>query len=77
MTGVEQLILEHMHPGFKAKYLARDEDDSLWVFETKPIKGANTWSSDVFHPPESLNLFSHLFRFVQWEDKDPYRIEVK
>ena len=75
MKGIELIILENLCPDFDAKYIARDEDDSLWVFNVRPVKGANTWSSDYFHPPESLNMFQHLFQFIQWEDKEPWKIE--
>lgn len=74
MNSTERLIIENINPDFKAGYIARDADGSLWVFETKPVKGSATWSSDILHPPESLCLFQHLFDFIKWEDKEAWKM---
>lgn len=54
----------------KYKYIARDEDGELWLFENRPFKNGRSWYVlDGFG--ESFNLYKHLFQMVKWEDEEP------
>lgn len=67
----ERIVLQMLDKKFK--YLARDKNDNLYVFEEKPKKGRLCWYySDEFY---SLSAFNHHFQFVQWEDSEPWLIK--
>lgn len=68
-------LLDYTNPEFQLRYIARDEDGSLWAYDVKPVKGQHTWGSDILHPPESLYLFEHHFPYIKWEDREPYKVE--
>ena len=63
----------------KYKWIARDDDEMLVVFERKPHKakwGCSQWacgegSSIMVY----MEIFSNLFQFIKWEDEEPYLIE--
>ena len=71
-TEDEKAILKNLPK--KWKYIARDEDSSLWIFDDyKPYKAKTSpkWLGNIGEP---LYLFQHLFQFIKWEDKKPYLI---
>lgn len=53
------------------KWIARDNDTFLWVYEKKPIKYEISWDN-LSGVCESLD--SDSFQFIQWEDEEPYSI---
>ena len=72
ITEDERAILRNLPK--KWKYIARDEDSSLWLFDDyKPYKAKTSpkWLGNIGEP---LNLFRHLFQFIKWEDEEPYLI---
>lgn len=56
------------------KWLARDRDKELLAFQFRPSKavGWAFWVNTVLGI--ELELASHLFQFIQWEDDEPYEI---
>lgn len=70
----------------KYKYMARDEDGSLWLYERKPIKnGAGYWAIDWedhlgakekvdCRPNVYFPIGEVFFLDVQWKDSEPTRI---
>lgn len=66
----EKVILRNMDKNFK--WVARDDDGSLFAYSEKPIKKEYSWISEVFL---DLGIFNHLFLFIEWSDKEPYLIE--
>ena len=54
------------------KYIARNMDGSLLVYEDKPVKAREHWDCEfqVYYFP-----FDLLFQFIKWEDEEPYSIE--
>lgn len=57
------------------KWVAKDEDGSMWVYEVRPhkanINGNKIWDAtsgkiDVVYEP---------YDFIKWEDEEPYNIE--
>ena len=61
----------------KWKWIARDRDRLLFVFNTKPRKGINYdvwdilgWDEDDYEEVKD----NTLFQFIQWEDENPYNI---
>lgn len=59
---------------YEFKYLARDEDNSLWAYTLKPVKVLTGWSTD-WSDRRSVRLPEETFAFVKREDKEPFCIE--
>ena len=67
----EKVILKNIDKTFK--WITRDEDSTLSFHFVKPHKEAYFWSS---HEADYVSdLFPNLFKFIQWEDDEPYSIE--
>ena len=68
----EYVILKNLNSYWK--WIVRDEDATLQLFESKPIKNNayNSWSWGT--NSDNLNFYRHLFHFIQWEDEEPYEI---
>ena len=55
----------------KYKWIARDKNDWLYVYASKPKKGITIWENTG----SPMMPFVHLFNFIKWEDNEPYLIE--
>ena len=55
----------------KYKWIARDKNDWLYVYASKPKKGITIWENTG----SPMMPFVHLFNFIKWEDEEPYSIE--
>lgn len=55
------------------KYIARDGDGELCIFQSEPKKLNIAW--DCCEGYTDLLLFNKLFQFVKWEDTEPKSIE--
>lgn len=58
-------------------WIARDKDDSLWLYDTKPTKGIYAWEI-----PESGNAceigdYLDGFGEVKWSDEEPRELILK
>ena len=51
-------------------YIVRDANDSLWVYVNEPNKKDVGW----FSFGNVYKLDDNLFRFIKWEDEEPYLI---
>lgn len=71
LTEDEKVILRNIDK--KYKWVARDEDRTLSFHYVKPHKEAYFWSS--LEANYVSDLFPNLFKFIQWEDDEPYLIE--
>ena len=75
LTEDEKVILRNLPKEYK--YIARQKYGELVVYQNKPYK-ANTrgyWECYEISMREFLSLYNHLFRFIEWEDEEPYLIE--
>ena len=70
ITADEKAILRNINP--KYKYIVRDNDGRLHVYEEKPEKDECEWLAPSY---VGLLAFSHLFPMVKWEDEAPWFIE--
>ena len=70
LTEYEKAILSNIDKCIK--YIARNMDGSLLVYEDKPVKAREHWDCEfqVYYFP-----FDKLFQFIQWGDEEPYSIE--
>ena len=71
VSNIEKVILGNMSKEFK--YIARDDDGELYVYENKPKKGKCHWhdNSTIYR----LDFYNHLFDFIKWENSEPYLID--
>lgn len=70
LTEDERVILRNIDKEFR--YIARDEDGSFFLYEKKPIKMEDDYGTSglaIMFP------FQKLFKFVKWEDDEPYLIK--
>lgn len=51
-------------------FIARDKNNHLYLYPNKPWKGELIWNCIDGNTP----VFSELFKFVKWEDEEPYSI---
>ena len=73
ITDDEKAILRNIDNTFK--YIARDEDGELFVFERKPIKSDCYWDYEVLNNCLNLSCFTKLFKSIKWEDEEPWNIK--
>lgn len=57
-------------------WIVRDEDNSLWLFYEKPMKGKHVWLSNLGIGAQ-FRLNEKLFHKVQWSDEEPRELVLK
>lgn len=50
------------------KWIARDSDGNLSIYEGKPRKEESYWIADDY---DYIPYFNHLFPAIKWEDEEP------
>lgn len=73
LTEDEKVILRNIDKRYR--WIARDDDGSLFIYGEKPIKKESSWISEVFLDWFDACIFNHLFQFIKWEDVEPCLIE--
>lgn len=77
ITSKEKMFLDLIVA--KWKYLVRDEDKNLYVFDSLPIKEWGGWCAENMsmcgYCYISKKLFGDMFDFIKWEDEKPWLIE--
>ena len=68
LSEVERVILENVDKEYK--YIAREENNDLYLCGSKPHKFCKVWISNA---PIDISMcqFNHLFGMVKWEDDEP------
>lgn len=62
-------------------YIARDRDESLWIYENRPVKDEEEgcWKD----PLDGVALLMNdrrehlLFSSITWEDKEPRKLDIE
>ena len=74
LSEAERIILENIPKEYI--WIARDENNYLFVFENKPTKDKDksSWQSNGLDLYEDIFVFNHLFQFITWEDEQAYNI---
>ena len=54
------------------KWIARDKNGSLFLYDKKPYKYASHWTYTSKYT--KLDIYEHLFLFVKWKDDEPWEI---
>ena len=57
----------------KTMWLARDKNNRIYLFETKPEKGDEYWSYD---DGDYMELDVSSFQEVQWSDEEPTKVKI-
>lgn len=71
LTDDERKLLEVAYnQGYK--HIARDGNNTLFIFEEKPTKEDQIW---IVNKNYWLETFEDMFDFIRWEDEEPYSIE--
>lgn len=73
LSKVEKGMLENLDE--KYKWIARDKDGTLCIYYIKPKKDIHICDWVNGEHMFNLSIFKHLFKFVKWEDEEPYSIE--
>ena len=63
-----ELLKHYFHKGYK--YIARNNDESLFAYRNKPQRLNYDWCVNGYRAID----FKELFSFVKWEDEEPYSI---
>ena len=60
-------------------WLARDKDETLWLFTYKPRKGEEEWESTNFYNKNftCMILNGSLFPEVKWSDEEPTKLKLE
>lgn len=70
---IELNVLKSIHP--KWKWLVKDEDGEIKLFRNKPIKRSYYWCSIGEIRRDSFGGFDHLFKDINWDDREPLYID--
>lgn len=73
LSEAERVILENIDKDYR--WIARDKDNSLWLYGDRPIKKSACWSNEYSEIGEEFAFYKHLFQFITWQDDEPYNIE--
>lgn len=52
-------------------FIARDKSNTLYGFEKQPTKRDLMWGSGG----DCVRMFESIFKFVQWENEEPWKID--
>ena len=55
-------------------WVARDEDGSLWLFQTKPVRNFDNWNTEDF-VSDFMKIDPTLFPDLKFED-EPIEVEL-
>lgn len=70
LSEAEYHILNNVNTIYK--FIARDHDRKLYLYETHPDKRSVTWDSDDSFT--EITCYKHIFKFIKWEDDKPWSI---
>ena len=71
LSSAERVILENLDKRYK--WIARDKSERLFAYHGIPNKDTTFWYS--LEAWDIQLRFPNLFKFVKWEDEQPYSIE--
>lgn len=73
LTNDEKVILKRLPSS--CKWIARDNSGDLYLYAKKPCKNSDMswWGNQI--ALYSLSIYNSLFKFIKWEDEEPYSIE--
>ena len=66
-TEAEKTIARNID--WEYKWMARDQDGNLCIYDEKPRKRRSCWCSPDGY--DYISYFNHLFPAIKWEDDEP------
>lgn len=78
LTTEERAFLNSILLVSDYKYIARDENNKLFIYKTKPSKSGIQWCYcllDKHGHKVITDQTEGMFEFITWEDDEPYSIE--
>lgn len=74
LTELEYKILKFLAGNTRYMYIARDRNRRLCLYDEEPTKSkTNDWWIGKEEMP--IEPFNKLYRFITWEDEEPYAIK--
>lgn len=73
LTRFEFDFFNNVDPEYK--WIVRDEDGGLCLYEDKPQKGNGVWFRMEYDKFSLMYCLNHLFTFIKWEDEEPTNIQ--
>lgn len=70
--GMKTIKQENINYGFK--YIARDEDDTLFIYTDRPYKKEKWWRVGFGAYCHRLKYENDFTRKIKWEDEEPTQI---
>ena len=73
LTELEYNILKFLADNTRSVYITRTKKGNIYLHNSKPKKDKvnRLWIGEY---PTSLIIFNKLFKFITWEDEEPYSI---
>lgn len=72
VSRLEYDILKYLSDNTSSKYITRDANDFLCLFNEKPQKNVDYWKG---FGVTDMDAFNKLFQFVQWKNEEPTSIQ--
>ena len=72
VSKLEYDILKYLSDNTTCVYITRDKNGDISLSAAKPQKRSKWWGG---YNGCGIAMFNKLFQFVQWEDKEPTKIE--
>lgn len=75
ITSREKKFLDVLLP--KWKYIARDSNNSLCIYQSRPIRFGTCWmvKNDYNYYYVLRDMYGSMFDFIKWEDEESWLIE--
>ena len=73
ITENDKKFLDIINPKFK--YIVKDRNNILCLSIEMPIRTGNNWIGGNDCAYISENYFNGLFRFIKWEDEEPWVLD--
>ena len=73
LTRFEHDVLKYLLEKTQYRFIARERNDTIYIYKRKPKKGSDAWDSST--GMLNLNVFINLFPFIKWEDEEPTSIK--
>ena len=57
-------------------WLARDEDEELYMYKDKPLRGSEQWHENPVSITGLIELRKESFPEIKWSDDEPTKVSI-
>ena len=57
-------------------WVARDEDEELYLYKDKPLRGSEQWRENPVLITGLIELRKEWFPEVKWSDEEPTKVKI-